>query len=80
MKVPPAPCALPESVTPATAGDRPSAAPPFTVKSAASLIAWVPRPSEAALPASSSIPPPFSASAVAPTAIPFESASAATTV
>ena len=80
MNTPLAPWALPESDTPATAGARPSPAAPSTVKSPSSVIACVPRPSAALLFAASRIIPPFSASAAAPTEIPFASASAATTV
>ena len=80
MKTPPAPCAEPESAFPVTAGARPSAADPFTVKALSAARAWVPRPSAASLDAASLIVPLFSPSAEAATAIPFASVSAATTV
>ena len=80
MKVPLAPCPLPESETPATVGATASVAAPFTVKPLWSPRAWVPRSSVAALPTRSRIVPPFSPSAEAPTAMPFESVSPETTV
>ena len=72
-KTPNAPCARPDSVTPATVGGTPSAADPFTSKAASSVIAWSPRPSAALLAASSRIVPPFRSSEETP--IPFGSRS-----
>ena len=80
MKTPFGPCASPETATPVTVGTPVSAALPFTMKPAASARAWSPRPSEAAFIAASTIVPPFSASAVAPTATPSASVSVQTTV
>ena len=79
MKERPAPWAAPSpiSVTLVTTGA--AGAAPFTMKAAASATAWGPRASAAALPAPSAIVPPFSASAEAPTAMPFASRSALTT-
>ena len=79
MKAPLAPCPIPDADTPTTVGATVSAALPFTT-AAPSVIAWEPRPSEAAFPASSRIVPSFSASAAAPMLNPLLSASAATTV
>ena len=79
MKTPPAPCPIPERVTPTTVGPPVSAAAALTTRSP-SVTACSPRPSEAAFPAASAIVPPSGASAVAATEIPFESASPETTV
>ena len=78
-KVPPPPLPLPESRTRVTDGARVSEPPPSTTTSPF-VIAWVPRPSAALLPAASAIVPPFSVSAEVPMLIPSASASAATTV
>ena len=79
MNAPPSP--FPEAASDArtTRGTRTSAPLPVTTASPL-LIACVPRPSAAVLPARSSIVPPFSASAEAPTLTPFASVSAETTV
>ena len=79
MKRPSEPCPTPESETPVTTGPIASAAAPFTAKFVASVIAWVPKPRAALLPAASRIVPPFSVSAEAPTEIPFASVSPAAT-
>ena len=79
MKAPAAPLPAPERVTPVTVGATASAAGPSTMKAASRAIAWVPRPSAAALPAASAIEPPFSASAEAPTPIPSGSVSPSAT-
>ena len=80
MKTPLAPMPVPDSETPVTAGPRLSAAFPSTRKSPSSVIAWVPRPSVASLPAASRIIPLFRVSASAATEIPFGSVSPAATV
>ena len=78
-KTPPAPRAVPETVTPVTVGATTSAAAAFTTMSP-SVIAWLPRSSVASLLAASRIVPPFSVSAAAPTLTPSVSVSPFTTV
>ena len=80
MKAPFAPMPVPDSETPVTVGPRLSAAFPDTLKSASSVTACVPRPSEAALFAASAIVPLFRVSASAATEIPFGSVSPEATV
>ena len=80
MKVPFAPCAVPESRRPVTLGATASEAAPFTRKSPSLLTACVPRPSAASLPAASRIVPPFAASAVAAMLSPLASVSPLCTV
>ena len=74
--------AAPASASPATVGATASAAEPSTLKSAWSVIAWLPKPSAAAFGfvAASTMDPPFSVSAAAHTLIPSGSAAAASTV
>ena len=79
MKLPLAPCPVPERVTPATVGATVSEALPSTTASP-SVMAWEPRPSAASLSAASFIVPPFSARAEPPMPRPFASVSAAATV
>ena len=76
MKIPFAPCGVPESERPVTVGPTASEPLPATTKSPSLLKAWAPRPSAAAFPARSAIAPPCRPSAEAPTPIPFESACA----
>ena len=80
MKTPFAPWASPPTVTPVTAGPEESTPPPSTLKAAALLTAWLPRPSVALRFEPSRIVPPFRVSAAAPMSIPSVSASVATTV
>ena len=80
-KTPPAPCARPERVSPATVGATVSDTLPSTT-APPSATAWVPRASAAALALAerSVIVPPFRVSAPAATSTPSGSASAAATV
>ena len=79
MKTPLAPCALPDTVTPATVGARTSAPSPSTTTSP-SAIAWSERLNRALLFPRSRMVPPLVESELAPMLSPFGSSSSVTTV